>query len=488
MIYSTILTVLFIISSLGNHKVYAMDCIYKAQNTSLYNAYNFCDSAQSEKVIKETSQLNKLNLNDYCYLTSGENNSQILNEQCSDPNGFACANRGKILDSKCNHVGLDSIDAESSPEFVKAVCQAEGLWNEYSIPLIDKTQCAKAFIVGADKCREYLTVKYPEKKAKIQRGQIYTPKRIESLKGVFKQVKTKYLDVINNSSKLSQTSKKFLIDKIEKTRLALEDDDINDPNNSDCHNISPGETSTAIYNTRVNRSSIERKIHVCAGAIANLDRTNQFLLIFRFAHELSHSIDPCAIETDMALLGNPYANAFKRVYPNTILCLRGGTGENGCENAVINCNTDQGRYEYCHHYYSGQTVHDCLNQYKQRPNCSAGKPDPNYNWHKLSEYEKTNPAREQIQEAFSDFIGAEITSYFLKTTSEKDKTDTLTSFASEISRLHGVCLEENTPDSHPPGFLRMNRIIMGNENFREAIGCLQGPPKTKKANITCPGI
>jgi len=44
------------------------------------------------------------------------------------------------------------------------------------------------------------------------------------------------------------------------------------------------------------------------GIVQNLDKRELEGVV---AHELSHSIDPCAIETDMALLGNPYANAFK---------------------------------------------------------------------------------------------------------------------------------------------------------------------------------
>jgi hypothetical protein len=61
--------------------------------------------------------------------------------------------------------------------------------------------------------------------------------------------------------------------------------------------------------------------------------------------------------------------------------------------------------------------------------------------------------------------------------------------SSAFSRLHGVCLQSNTPDEHPPGYLRLNRMIMGSRSFREAVGCSRGgAPGTPGAGVTCPGL
>jgi hypothetical protein len=123
------------------------------------------------------------------------------------------------------------------------------------------------------------------------------------------------------------------------------------------------------------------------------------------------------------------------------------------------------------------------------PNCAFGKPQSDYNKYILADYRKHGPKEDQSGESFSDFMAGEILGKILK--QEKSlqvKRDSLVAITSTLSRLHGLCLKKNTPDSHPPGFLRMNRIMMSSQEFRESIGCKNGPPKTPSAGVTCPGI
>lgn len=437
---------------------HAEDCTKKVERSPLFQAFKACEDNKLKDTLKKfPGKFINLNENlkcDHCYFGARENQ---LNALCGDPNGFVCSHKGQVLDSQCKYTIFESAELEASPTFMKLLCIAKNGKNTS-----------------------------PEKQTAFVKTQVYSKEKIQNVKVLYDEIKKNYIAMINSSMKLSLKKKQVLISKIDNTRLALDPDDLNDSSFSDCHNISPGETSTAIFNIEYNST---HAIHICIGAMANIDNLNRYSLIHMISHELSHSIDPCALESGM-LNNEPTPFVFNQFYPQTILCLRGGSGKDGCTNSILSCNTDQGRLEYCSYYYKGDNVQKCYQQYtKARPSCPAGKPDPNYKPNNLADYEKTNPGKEQIRESFADFMAAENVSRFLKKAKlENEKADALLSIASGNSRVHGVCLNTNTPDAHPPGFIRTNRINMSSESFRESIGCQNGPPKTLKANITCPGI
>jgi hypothetical protein len=439
---------------------FAEDCEKNVEKTPLYQAIKSCEENMFKSTLKSFSG-NFINLNenlkcDHCYF--GVKDKQLA-ELCRDPNGFVCKHQGQILDSKCKYTIFESAELEVSPSFMNLVCSSTKNTN---------------------------TTK--ETRAALIKTQVYSKEKITALKALYEEIKNNYISMLENSKSLSPLKKKILISKIKNTRIALDPNDLNDVRYSDCHDISPGITSTAIFN---DDSGPVHEIHICIGAMANIENLNRYSLIHMISHELSHSIDPCALESEAnELKEGPNPFAFKNFYPQTIFCLRGGSGNIGCNNSVLNCNNDQARQEYCSFYYNGENVKKCFQQYSQeRPSCPAGKPDPNYNHNNLADYEKNDPGKDQISESFSDFMAAENVSQFIKNAkSEDEKTDALLSIASGNSRLHGVCLKTNTPDPHPPGFIRTNRINMSSKSFRESIGCLSGPPKTLKANLTCPGI
>lgn len=465
--------------------VQAQVCKRTAPDKSFSKALESCQNSRTiQSADKALKGLLTLSESDFCQVSKDEKQNQDIKKKlCSDPNGLACENKGKIFDSNCNYMALESGEAESDPKFIRAQCAADTKWDKFLES--HKKECPKN--LTANKCKDFLSLKHAEKKAKILRDMVYTKERVAKVRSAYDKVKAHYLKLIEKSSKISPNIKPYLIGRIENTRLAMDESDLASGEHSDCHNVSPGKTSTGIYNSPQAQGTSGREIHFCVGSVATLDYANPYVLIHTMAHELSHSIDPCMVENDMLESGSPSPNFYQRLYADTVTCLRGGKGENGCNGAILNCNDDKGRIDFCEQKYPGQQ--GCIEQVRMLPNCAIGLPDPTHN-HKVSaDYKKTGTNEEQIGESFSDFMASEIIADFMEEDkSESSKLDGMLSIASVTSRLHGTCLTTNTPDPHPPGFLRMNRIIMSSGKFRESVGCLQGPPKTNKANVTCPSI
>lgn len=464
----------------------AQVCKNQGKISSYQNAITSCLSQKSKKATDKTLSLFlKLNDSSFCQVASDKDSTKsLLDKLCQDPNGTACLNKGEILDSQCNYMALDIDEAESAPEFMRTMCEAEGQWKDFA-----KTKMGECSAKDESKCFDFLSLKHAEAKAKIFRDRVYTKERVAKVRQVFSEVKNVYAEIIQRSKKMSPAVKKMLLTALESTSVALDEKTISGKEFTDCFNVSPGKTSTSAYNHSV-KDSFQREIHVCSGMMANLDQINPYSFIHVMAHELSHSFDPCTLEHSQLLQGSPIPNIYAYVYPDTVKCLRGGKGTHGCEGAALNCNSSQGRIDLCKKDYKGEEFEACVEQVKLLPNCPLGVQEEKHNDNNSADYRKKGSNLEQIGESFSDFMAAEVVSQIIDRTSpsESAKTDALLSISAAASRLHGVCLTKNTPDSHPPGFLRMNRVFMSNESFRKSIGCLKGPPKTPKAGLTCPGI
>jgi hypothetical protein len=72
---------------------------------------------------------------------------------------------------------------------------------------------------------------------------------------------------------------------------------------------------------------------------------------------------------------------------------------------------------------------------------------------------------------------------------DQEKIDGIIGLTSTLVRLHGTCMHENTNDEHPPGGLRVNRVVMGSPEFRHSFcGKNAPPPQTPGAKTSCEGL
>jgi hypothetical protein len=324
-------------------------CKYIPPDPELNKALKECKLIQSTANLDKTSkEVKRILETSYCLIQGGDKIRKIDKLLCEDPNGEICFNQGKFFDSNCNFLGLEIKEAESTPGFVKSMCEGEKIWDTRKFSYINKGVCLLSGMTDKKKCREYLALMYPEEKAKIIRDQVYTQERIKKVKTEYKKVKDQYIAIINSSTKMSAGAKAFLIEKIKYTRLALEPKDIHDPASSKCHDVSAGKSMTAVYNRG---DGIDKaKIHICSGLMTSVDHMNSASLIHLLAHELTHSIDPCMLENGFLVQGYPRPNVFLDLYGDTIKCLRGGVGKTGCQGSKLNCQEKQGIEDHCSHY------------------------------------------------------------------------------------------------------------------------------------------
>ncbi len=425
----------------------------------------------------------------YCRLPGSEGPVPSLDGQiCSDPNGFVCGpeNRtaGRVMNSKCEYLHLDSELAARTPSWVDLKCtvdaKVEALYREFQA-----SSCAK---IHTRICRQRFRVRHHAKLQALERAEIYSPERLERVQKAFDRVRSKFVELVRISERIPGARKESLINTLLGTELitgsakasALQ----NNRHYPECLNSTKGYPRTGAFNTDLVEPPAKRGVYLCAGFMANLEQINPYLLLQILGHELAHSIDPCELDT---LIG---VNAATQVFPGLTQCLRGGGGESGCgKGAVLNCTTKAGIREECGIEAS------CLSLARATPNCTHGGPG---HMHQVGEVASSGDYRdrgaplEQIGEAFSDFMGAEIVGRLMSEDSAvppgqpdaRGKRDALVSIASSYSRLHGACLKANTVDEHPPGYLRMNRLIMGSGSFRDAFGC-RGAPATSGAGVTC---
>ena len=448
-----LILLLIIFSNIASAKT----CEENYEKAPLYQAYQTCNSNNFKKTILKFGE-RFINLNadlkcETCFLGIDKNAAEIK-KICEDPNGYVCQNKGNILDSKCNFTIQESSDMEKTPFYGPLYCKE--LKND------------------------------PDNFKKNIQSKIYTKENIDLLSFFFEKSKKVYMETISSSKKISDENKKVLINRIQKTRLAVSPEDLDNPENKDCFSPTPKAVNTAIFNSTSSDPKEENTVYFCIGAMANLKNMNPYSIMHVISHELSHSIDPCTLE--VVFSSEPRPEAYKSFYNETVQCLRGGTGDNACKNAIVTCNSPEGIKKYCQQNYPNDQE-GCEDYLKNTaPSCRAGEVDPSHDRNNSADYDKVGEPKDQIGESFSDFMAAEVVGRMLADErSSINKLDALISISSELSRLHGNCIEANTPDEHPPGFIRMNRVNMSNKTFRDALGC-GNPPKTIHAGISCPSL
>ncbi len=473
-------------------------CGEKQRNSPTYKAFETCANnrliAAAEKVARTNFTWAPLGSAQVCSILEPLLLDGQHQQICRDPNGYACRHKGQLMDSKCNIDILDSADAVNTPTAVSAVCELEAKWAVYKsekYPAFHDTQCSKG--ISEEDCARLFNSRNQTQYRELERAITYTPERVDKLKRLYHRVKDTYLKLISESKTIPVETKPFLLQKVKNTELWLDivsrDAFLKDLFSSDCYNSLPGlPPNTSVYNSG-------GVIHFCIGQIYNLENMNENLVMSILGHEISHSIDPCELEGDAYVGRVPgvdkaaSANVAQKIFPTTIECLRGGTGSNGCTDALLHCTTERGIAERC------MGSRDCLILATATPSCRSGSFDLTQDPSNAADFRHEGAQFDQIGESFSDFMGGEVLARIIKDAQNssapgpQDKEDALVSIASEYARIHGTCLTSNTLDEHPPGFLRMNRVMMSSRELRTALGCpANTPPQTPGGNTTCQGL
>jgi hypothetical protein len=452
------------LSLLGNQAYAACGDLQK--NSEVYKAFSACEQIRAvRKPIATPAVIRSLNQADYCILTAtspGAENEELA-ALCKDPEGFACSNRGgHLFDSRCDFNLLRSQDISDLPDFVEENCASLSAKEQFL-----KSHRSECGVMHLMDCDSWLTAKHISEIALMEIQKVYTPERLARIQKLYAQVKNKYLQAIESSQVIPKSMKPMLMDRIAKTELKVSPTDLA---HELCAINGPSGPDSGIFNDR------SFGIHFCLGAAATLDWQNTVDLEETLGHELSHSIDPCGLESAQY---DPQAAL--RAYPGLLTCLRGGTGDDGCTNPVIHCTTDAAIAEFC-----DASDSSCIGTARRTPSCDIGN---RVLISDLSQYKATGAPLSQINESFADFMGAEVVGKLnqAQPLDLQDRIDALASIAADFSNLHGHCLTTNTADEHPIGSIRVNRMIMGSRNFRAVIGC-SNPPQTPQARLTCHGF
>lgn len=484
------------VTALGIAEPSLAACGAKQRESETYRAFETCEKRRSAFSGNGIARLNSdwvsLEKSRLCSRTDILKFDKAHIALCGDPNGYVCRFQGRIMDSKCQVDIFDAKDAENTPAAVNAMCELESKWGAFMAshyPAFKTSECTAA--QDESTCKSLFKLKYAQDYSKLERATVFTKTRLKRIRTLFKTVKTAFLELIRESILIPADRKALLLKEIEKTILWIDSIDeaefLSSSLNSDCYNTAPeSHPNTSVYNS-------DSEVHFCVGAVYSLENLNTHLLMHNIAHEIAHSIDPCSLESvvaDRVVLGEPKepsAGVAQKYFPGLIECLRGGTGPDACTNAVLHCTSEQGRSEYCH------DDPDCMGHTAKRPSCTWGKPDPTLDPNSMVDYRHQGAALEQIGESFSDFIASEVLGRIIQKNqdglSPQEQRDAIVSLASTYSRLHGGCRSSNTLDEHPPGYLRVNRIIMGSKTLRRSLGCLPDrPPRTEGAKITCKGF
>lgn len=486
------LILIFAIHSLFAAEVSVDACSNKARENPITKAFENCEKARAVSSADEFREyISKLDHTGYCALLTepGMKKPDALEQLCADPNGFVCAHKqGLLLNSQCQFVHLEPEEINQTTEFLDIGCSFKKATQDFIGS--HQNECEKG--LTKEECESVLKIKYTQEINEIEIKIAYTPERIGRIKNAFNRVKQKYIQKIKASQLISKEQLPMILSRIENTQIDLP------PKNTECANTPPtGPESGLYYHTG------DHNVHICIGAMATLDHQNEIDLIHSFGHELSHAIDPCTLA--QAFPSNPEIGTI--AYGNLVQCLRGGKGDDGCTDSIIFCNTDKGVQEACEESASYRDdlkkpdsldyqnfVKNCVQSKKQLNACPIAKSDLNLPTLNLASYRKTGEKISQLREVFSDYLGSEVAGDLISEDvkagklSRADRVDGMTALATDYAGLHGRCVTENTRDSHPAPFLRLNRIIMGSENFRQSIGCENGPPKTPGANMKCQGL
>ena len=469
-------------------------CGDSEKKTAIYQAFENCESARAAKSASEIDlYLKKMSANGYCTTLAIHDGAELSSQLCQDPSGFACGEaRGNLFNSHCEFWPADTRDANNTPTYVTDKCRFEAqedifLGNHASECLGQGTKL---------ECDATVKLNHQKELAQAERDIVYSPERVSRVQKIFRRVMETYLQAVTDSKLIPESKKALVLAQLRATVLEVPPSKDNPPA---CTNSEPTGPDSGIYNEG-------GKVIFCIGAIALLDHVNEYDLMHTLAHEISHSIDPCNLEYIQNSIGEGAPLLGRETYPGLLQCLRGGNGPSGsgCENSILHCNTSQGirdavseRMEDAKDLpkdMQALTRKNLIEGYQQTPDCPIGKTDKADDSNNLTDFRHDAQPVDQIPEAFADFMGAEIVGRIAEqdarsgSMDKAEKEDALETIASDYSRLHGGCRNENTHDPHPPGFLRVNRVIMGSKVFRESMGCSVKPPSTVGASKTCQGL
>ena len=470
--------------------------------SEIYKSFKQCESARFNSALTKISQPSTSSCGNL--IEASKDPKKLLGSLCSDPNTFACSrNHGVYLNSKCELALSDPKDISNSPAYVAGRCSFET--KKEAFLKSHRDSCTESSIQDGS-CNDLIKIKYAEEILELEQKEFYTPERVQKLKSTFDLVLGIYKEKISQSKTIRPDMKTKLISRISETTVLVPPFEGMGP--PECANTGPTGPESGIYNDQ------NSHIVFCVGAAAMIDNMNLYDLIHTLGHELSHSIDPCALEQAALAETTPDSPLRKGdptigmdTYRGLISCLRGGKGPRACEGSVLHCNSEKAledakneQLQYASMWGPNDSEDLELKKqisarYEATPDCDHGKSDPTQNQNDLSQYRKDSEPVEQIRESFSDFMGSEIAGEALKRQLDKgklsplDQADALSSISADYARLHGGCENVgNTNDPHPPGAIRLNRVIMSSESFRKNLSCNQGPPKTKFAQTSCKGI
>lgn len=407
----------------------------------------------SKKVESETAFL------DYCQLInfSDKDGGKSL---CKDPAGIICQYDGKVLDSNCSYTPDGSDVVMNDPQQISLFCKKEKSEETSLLTVENKAKCASVKLSG-DECIDYLSFTKEELPNNEFNNRIFTDDKINQLFQIGETVKGHFRDLIQQSTHMSEGKKKFLIGKINRTSIYVNQDRFSNPVFQDCYGSEEGKLSTGAFNTTDYYG--RNQIHLCSGLIQNMDYMNPHAFLHIIAHEFAHSIDPCAIEGGE----DPRPNEYKAFYPELVSCLR-GTKKGKCKGSKLNCREEGSAEKYCKDTYKDKSWKICAKEFKKTPNCNFGK------GHGFKE--------EQINEGFADFIAAEVMGKIMKDATSKQRSDALISITAQLSRRHDSCNQGPRTDSHPNVYQRVNDITLSSDSGRKAFGC------PGEGNKTCPGL
>jgi len=449
-------------------------------HSPIYDALIICEKmklSQSQAEIKKFQE--KMSAAHFCAdnaLTNAEEKS-IHDQLCSNPAEYACKKDFTYLDQDCHFLPSTFAQAQETPSFRAAKCLAER-----------KVKLYKMSAVPSLMNYSFMALYHTHELNQAIFDAFYTKERIKIATDAFNKVKSKYLEMIAQSKTIPENQKSYLAKRIMVTHLDLSGDLTKlASDHPDCYiKTDPPSTDIAMVS---NDDGSGNTVHLCLGAVANIENTNINDLYLTFGHEISHSFDPCMIDR---LNSETHPHISETIFPGLMKCLLGNKNSTSCgTGTVLHCNTPAGIKTYCEENNKGKPAdyEKCMDIANKTPHCPWGKRDPEYNENDINDYKKNGPPVAQIQESFADYMGAEVTGKILadQPPTLRDQNNLLTAISSDFSSIHGRCLNQNTIDPHPPGYIRVNRTIMSSPDFLAGAGCSH-PPQTQFSGQKCEGI
>ena len=390
-------------------------CGEEEKKSDIYQSFQACENARLaatiNKGVKPPACPNTIQ--------DAKDPKGVLKKLCQDPSGFVCSlNQAKFLDSHCELSLFSTNDIMNSPDFVSTNCSFQA--KKQKLIQSHLKECQTATQLSLPDCIANIKVIYQDQIQQMERDAFYTDERTVKMQNIFEGVVTIYAQKIVNSKTIPTGLKPMLLAKIRNTMLLVPLPKENPPQ---CANSGPDGPDSGIYNDS------QGHIVFCLGAMSTLDHMNVLDLTHTLAHELSHSIDPCALEYD-AFQRDPMHDRHEigfKIYPELITCLRGGKGEQACDGAILHCNNAKGTQEALDEEIKLETTGNTLSpealtalkgklgqMFKVTPDCPHGKRDPSDHERDLSDFRKDTEPVEQIRDSFADFMASEVVGETLK--------------------------------------------------------------------------